>query len=392
MAEPTKTAPKKTPAKKSAPKVVLKEHLPAAQEPAANPFAMVAQQSALADAAAAREVAQVQGRMVIAKRFPRDQMRCRDLILQECLRPELAEEGLYAYSRGGTKIGGASIRLAETMARIWGNIDSCVTELDRRRGYSIVEASAWDLESNAMDRKVFQVDHVREVGSGTKPLTSGRDIYEAVMNQAQRRKRACILALIPGDIVAAAERQCEDTVVSKANVTPETLAAMVKHFDGMGVSRRQIEARILRSLDAIHPAQFLELRRIATSIKDGMALPSQYFDPEPGASTTHQPAGSKSATLAEKLRNGNGSTAAPAAQPSSPPAQPAAEPEKPAAVPVEEPDPQGGGWPAEAATPNDGPAEPQAEDRYICRQCNTEVPLAMMSDDGLCPECENQSV
>src|SRR5262249_16718 len=72
---------------------------------------------------AAREIAEVQTAMVMARRFPRDEMTVMDRILQACTRPSLAEGALYEYARGGTDIRGPSVRLAECIAQYWGHLD-----------------------------------------------------------------------------------------------------------------------------------------------------------------------------------------------------------------------------------------------------------------------------
>ena len=53
--------------------------------------------------------------MVIAKKFPRDEVESYNRILRSCQRKSLAESAMYEYPRGGTKVTGPSIRLAETM-------------------------------------------------------------------------------------------------------------------------------------------------------------------------------------------------------------------------------------------------------------------------------------
>lgn len=97
---------------------------------------------------AAREIAEVQGMVVMAKRFPRDKIKATERILNDCMRPKLAENALYTYSRGGTDISGPSIRLAEAIAQNWGNIDFGIKELEQSNGVSKVMAFAWDLETN----------------------------------------------------------------------------------------------------------------------------------------------------------------------------------------------------------------------------------------------------
>lgn len=224
-----------------------------------------------------REVAEVQSAMVIAKRFPRDGRIAMDRVLMACTRPTLAEAALYSYARGGQEITGPSIRLAEAIAQAWGNLQIGVRELEQRDGESTVEAYAWDLETNLRQSKVFQVAHERHTRSGVKRLTDPRDIYELVANQGARRLRACILAAIPGDVTEAAVRQCELTLRNKVEITPERIKAMVAVFEGHGVSREQIEKRIQRHLEAITPGLFLQLGKIANSIKDGMSQPGDWF-------------------------------------------------------------------------------------------------------------------
>lgn len=81
-----------------------------------------------------RQAQEVQGAMVIAKRFPRDEVESFNRIMQSCKRKSLAESAMYEYPRGGTKVSGPSIRLAEAMAQNWGNIDFGITELEQKMG------------------------------------------------------------------------------------------------------------------------------------------------------------------------------------------------------------------------------------------------------------------
>ncbi|MBQ9872940.1 MAG: hypothetical protein IJM30_00580, partial [Thermoguttaceae bacterium] len=81
-----------------------------------------------------------------AKQFPRDQRRSTEQILTACQRPGLAAVAVYSYARGGTAISGPSIRLAEEIARDWGNLECGWNELERKEDSSIVRAFAWDKE------------------------------------------------------------------------------------------------------------------------------------------------------------------------------------------------------------------------------------------------------
>lgn len=237
--------------------------------------------TALAEAGAQREIAEVQAAMVIAKRFPRDPITAMDRILQACTRPTLAEGALYSYSRGGSEIAGPSIRLAEVAAQCWGNVQFGIRELEQREGESTVEAFAWDLETNTRQTKVFQVAHKRHTRRGSYKLDDPRDVYELVANQGARRLRACILGVIPGDVIEAAVSQCETTLRASADTSPDATKKLVAAFEKIGVSKAQIEKRIQCRITAIRPAQVVQLRKVYASIKDGMSAPADWFEREP---------------------------------------------------------------------------------------------------------------
>lgn len=233
-----------------------------------------------------RAVAEVQSAILLARRFPRDPVQAVDRILNACTRPGLAEGALYTYSRGGSEISGPSIRLAEAMAQAWGNLSFGIRELEQRDGESTVEAFAWDLETNVRQTKVFQISHERHTKSSVKKLTDPRDIYELVANNGARRLRACILGVIPGDVTEEAVKQCEVTLRSSADTSPEATQKMVKAFCEYGVTKEQIEKRIQRRIDTIQPAQVISLRKIYASIKDGMSNAEDWFE---GFSSTPAP-------------------------------------------------------------------------------------------------------
>ncbi len=232
-----------------------------------------------------RESQQVQVAMLAAKRFPRDEKAALDRILNSCSREGLASQSQYSFARGGTDIAGPSIRLAEAIAQHWGNIECGWRELDRAKdadgvGVSTVEAYAWDMESNFRIPRSFTVRHWRDTKKGGYALSDERDIYELCANQAARRLRACILGVIPGDIVEEAVKQCDATLAASADTGPESQKRIIEAFQPYGVSKAQIEAKIQRRISAITAAQVITLRKIVMSLKDGMSSPADWFEPE----------------------------------------------------------------------------------------------------------------
>ncbi len=247
-----------------------------------SPIAAMPKSGGMLEVAAQREIAQVQAAMIMARRFPRDVRTAIDRIVMACARPELAEVALYTYARGGTDITGPSIRMAEAIAQNWGNIDFGIRELEQKNGESTIEAFALDLETNTRQVKVFQVPHVRYTRNGGRTaLDDPRDVYEVAASQGARRLRACILGIIPGDVVEAAVRQVETTLKSKQEATPERIKAMLERFAEFGVTKTMIERRIQRSIEAITPALLVDLGKKFNSLKDGMSQTVDWFDPDP---------------------------------------------------------------------------------------------------------------
>ena len=244
----------------------------------------IAPRNTVMDVESNRMVAEVQGMVLMAKKFPRDPVRAMENILIECQRSGLAEVALYSYSRGGTDISGASIRLAEVIQRNWGNMEASVVELSQSNGQSEMMSYCWDIEKNVRNTKIFTVKHERYTKKGTYALSDPRDVYENNSNLAARRLRAVILATVPGDIVEAAVQQCEATLKSKADTSPEAMKKMVEAFGQYNVTKHQIEKRIQRKLDSITPAQLIALRKIFNSLKDGMSSQADWFEQDQSAS------------------------------------------------------------------------------------------------------------
>lgn len=234
--------------------------------------------------ASSREAQEVQAAVFIAKQFPRDVNASIARITRACQRQGLAKKAIYTYPKGGQNVSGPSIRLAEAMAQAWGNIQSGVVELERRDGESVCMAYCQDLETNTREVKTFTVPHRIGTHSGMKILTDPRDIYELVASQGARRKRACILNIIPGDVVDTAMAECCKTLAGQ-NKTPliDRCRAMAQAFEkDFSVPLRSLERYIGCPLDNFTELHVSALRGVYTALKDGVAKREDYFEiPKP---------------------------------------------------------------------------------------------------------------
>jgi hypothetical protein len=238
------------------------------------------QSNVLAHSMSNREMEEVKGAIFMARQFPRNVFQAEQRILDACKRPSLAESAVYQYPRGGTKVSGPSIRLAEVLAQNWGNIDFGIKELEQREGESTVMAYAWDLETNTRQTKIFTVKHSYKAKGKIKKLDDPRDIYEKVANDGARRLRSCILGVIPGDIVEKAVQQCQKTLAGASDKPlKDRVAEMLKYFkEKYKVTQEMIEAHFGYSVDSFTEVDLVSAKQIINSLRDGMSKVEDWFD------------------------------------------------------------------------------------------------------------------
>ena len=240
---------------------------------------------------ASRAIAEAQGKLVIAKRFPRDEVQSYAKAMEACQRPTMAAKAFYSFPRGGQTVEGPTIRFAEELARCWGNIDYGIKELSQDDGKSEMQAYAWDLETNAQSVQNFTNPHKREkTDKRTKTvvmetLTGQRDIYENNANMATRRLRSRILAILPAWFVEDAIAECKKTLAGQ-NDTPliDRVKKMVVQFAKLGVTQEMIEKRLKRKVDTMTADDFGEYVGIYNAVKGGESKIEDWFDAQKEAS------------------------------------------------------------------------------------------------------------
>lgn len=238
------------------------------------------QMNATGQAAAMAQIAMVKEQIRMAKEFPRNFTEVHTKIMKACSRKLLAEAAMWKYPRGGKNLSGPSIRMAEVLAQNYGNMDFGIRELSQGNGMSVVESYCMDLETNVRSTKTFQVPHsVMKQNNVKKVLTDQRDIYEHVANYGARRLRACILAIIPSDIVEEASAKCKQTVIGKSDTPIEDrIRAMVTFFDTkFQITSDMIEQYIGHELKTLNEEELYDLKLVGTSLKDGQSKRSDWF-------------------------------------------------------------------------------------------------------------------
>jgi hypothetical protein len=225
-----------------------------------------------------RAIEEARAKILIAKHCPRRFAEVHETIKEACSRPSLAQRAFYSYPKGGQTVSGASIRLAEELARAMGNIEYGIRELSQDGGKSEMQAFCWDLERNLMSTQTFTVKHEIGTKNGPKKLTDGRDIYELTANMGSRRLRSRILAIIPPDLLDFAIDECKRTLAGQISGSfKDNLIRLQDAFSAIGVSRAMLESNRNKKIEAFLPEDVVELRGVYNSIKDGHAKAGEFF-------------------------------------------------------------------------------------------------------------------
>lgn len=224
-----------------------------------------------------RAIAEAQGQMALAKRFPRDLSRAHAELMDCCQQMALANVAFYSVPRAGGSVTGPSIRLAEEIARVSGNIEYGHRELSRDDGKSEVEVYAWDKQTNVRSIRQITVKHVIDTKHGPKKCTQQREIDDLIANKASKQLRGRILAIVPKWLVEAAIEQCRVTLAGGGGETISSrIRRMVSAFAPYGVTPERLEKHLGHHVGETTADEITDLTAVFNSIRDGARV-SDFF-------------------------------------------------------------------------------------------------------------------
>lgn len=230
----------------------------------------------------AKALAEVQGKIIMAKQFPRDMTLVLNRVKASCERPSLAKVAEYQYVKGGTTVRGASIKLLEAVAQCYGNVQTNWKELSRDtiNHKSLCIAEAWDLENNVCESLEFEVSHFRDKGGTRTLVTSERDIYELIASQAVRRQRKCLEFVIPRDIIDEARETCNTTLTKGIDIQAELNKVITFFNETYKVTVKQLETYFGMGRQGFNTQTYLSLRKLFQAFQDGVTTPEEIFPKE----------------------------------------------------------------------------------------------------------------
>lgn len=229
-----------------------------------------------------------------AKLDRRNEDQCRTDILRVCKRPMFAAKAKYKKPVGGKDIIGLSIRMAEEMARLWGNIHTskrCIYDDPEKR---IIAVSVVDLERNVsyvseipiiktVERKSAKgrtvvSERINSYGEKVSVVVATDDeVYVKENAMTSKELRNSILRCIPEWMKDEAIQAVDQTERSRIKDDPDS----VKHelfdkFVRLGVQPTNLADYLGHPLENISPNEIMELSEIANAIDDGHATWQEY--------------------------------------------------------------------------------------------------------------------
>ena len=144
---------------------------------------------------------------------------------------EIAESCFYTVPRGGKRISGPSVRLAEIMASNWGNLRVKSTIVDEGRESVVCQASCIDLETNVgvsveVRRRITKADGTRYNDDGITTTTNAASSIAF---------RNAIFKVIPAVYVQPIYEAARTLAVGKETDLDERRSKCIKYFESLGV-------------------------------------------------------------------------------------------------------------------------------------------------------------
>lgn len=217
-----------------------------------------------------RAIAEAQGQLTLAKRFPRDLNVAHAELMLACKSKAFAETAFYSKPQGGSRVEGPSIRMAEEIARVYGNIQYGNRELSRDDAKSEVEIFFWDMEKNNYVKRQKTVLHVVDTREGPRKMRDQTQIDQKINNVASKEVRGLILAGVAKWLVADAIAECKKTLAGNNDEPLEVrVRKMTQAFAKFGVTPQHLEKYLGHSLDQVLLDELVDLQGTFNLLRDG---------------------------------------------------------------------------------------------------------------------------
>lgn len=213
-----------------------------------------------------------------AKQYPRNLSRVlNDIETLATIDEEVAGSCFYTLRRQGKVIEGPSVRMAEIVASSWGNIRT-LSRIIANDGKTITaQGMCHDLEKNI----AISVEVKRRITD-----KNGRRYNEDM--QTMTGNAACAIALrnaifkvVPMALIKKPIEKAKKVAIGESMTLETSRAKMIQYYQSIGVDEKQIlDYLSVTKIDEIDIDMVIELRGLATALKDGQITKEEAFAPK----------------------------------------------------------------------------------------------------------------
>lgn len=223
--------------------------------------------------------AEVDMQVATAKRYPRSITEFKQQALSMAIKtPEIARSCFYVLPRGGKKIEGPSVRLAEIAAVTWGNLrcESRVVGVGEKT--VTAQSTVWDIQSNVLIR--CETSRRITDKSGNR---YNEDMITMTGNAAASiALRNALFKVVPMAYISEIYEQCKRVAAQEGGGIDTAKENWIKYFEKRGVSQKQVLTMLgKKGLDDVDIEDITTLQGLSTALDEGQTTIDQVFRPEP---------------------------------------------------------------------------------------------------------------
>ena len=229
---------------------------------------------------------EIKGMMILARQFPRDTDLAFARALQHCKRPGFAQEAMYVFPRGGTKIEGPSVKMSRALATSWGNLRAGFRIASIDEEYIHLVGFCLDLETNTWQEypsKFKRLVQRKRDGKTIWVRPDERDQRELTGRHGAICERNAVLKVLPPDLVSECVTATKRTLELAARGEIEedrekAIRSIVVGFHSLLVTRDHLEDYLGHPIEAISPEELADLRGVYRSIAEGNTRADEHFE------------------------------------------------------------------------------------------------------------------
>lgn len=223
---------------------------------------------------------EIDAQIATAKAYPRNLSQVLNNIeTLATMDEETAGACFYILRRQGKAIEGPSVRMAEIIASSWGNIRVQARIIANDGKMITAQGVCHDLESNyAVSAEVKRriTDKYGKTYSEDMQVVTGNAACSIAMRNA-------LFKVVPQALVKKVILKAKQVSLGNATSLEESRTKMLDYFQKIGVDQQHIfDYLSVSKIDEIDVDMVVELRGLATAIKEGTTTVQETFFPKPG--------------------------------------------------------------------------------------------------------------